>query len=121
MNRITTRLHKGRTIVEIDFTGCSPGTFAPIVADAQRVIGTSPRGSVLALTCLEDVRFDPATVVEMERFATAAMPYLKANALVGITGLKKVVFGGIKPLYRIPVELFETRPAARDWLVGHAP
>jgi hypothetical protein len=116
MQRVTTAVHQGRSLVEIDFTGCTPGAFAPIIAEAQRVIQASPKGSVLALTCLEEVRFDPGTVIEMERFASAVMPHLKANALVGITGLKKVVFNGIKPLYKIPVELFETRPAARDWL-----
>ena len=58
----------------------------------------------------------PSTVLEMQRFASAAQPYLRANALVGITGMKKVVFGGVKPLYRVPVELFDDPAAARDWL-----
>ncbi len=118
MNRVKSAPHKGRNLVEIDFTGCTPGSFAPVIAEAQRIIQAAPRSTVLALTCLEDVRFDPATVVEMERFASSVMPHLKANALVGITGLKKVVFGGIKPLYKVPVELFETRPAGRDWLAS---
>lgn len=117
-NRITTSLHKGKTLVEIDFTRCTPGTFTPVIAEAQRVIQGSPKGSVLALTCLEEVRFDPSTVVEMERFASAVMPHLRANALVGITGLKKVVFNGIKPLYKVPVELFDDRPAGREWLAS---
>ncbi|HEX9398812.1 MAG TPA: hypothetical protein VF912_01785 [Anaeromyxobacter sp.] len=117
MERITTALHKGKAIIQIDFDGCKPGAFAPVIADAQRLIAASPKGSVLALTCLENVRFDPSTVVEMQRFVSAAMPFLKANALVGITGLKKVVFNGIKPLYKIPVELVETRAAGKDWLV----
>jgi hypothetical protein len=46
------------------------------------------------------------------------MPFLKANALVGITGMKKVVFAGIKPLYRVPFELFDDRDAAKDWLAS---
>lgn len=116
--RISTSFHKGKTLVEIDFTRLVPGQFAPVIADAQRAIQASPRGSVLALTCLEDVRFDPSTVVEMERFASAVMPHLRANALVGISGLKKVVFNGIKPLYKVPVELFDDRPAGRDWLAS---
>lgn len=118
MSRATAVSHKGRTLVEIDFTGCTPGAFAPVIAEARQVIQAEAQGSVLALTCLEEVRFDPGTVVEMERFAAAVMPWLKANALVGITGMKRVVFGGIKPLYRVPVELFDTRPAGRDWLVS---
>lgn len=118
MPSVTTLLHGGRTLLEIDFDGCLPGAYAPVIAEAQRAIAAAPRASVLALTCVENVRFDPGTVLEMQRFVSAAMPFLKANALVGITGLKKVVFAGIKPLYKVPVELFETRAAARNWLAA---
>jgi len=116
MPNVTTTLHKGKRIVEIDFDGCKPGAFGPVVAQAMKIISAGLPGSVLAMSRFENVRFDPATVLEMQRFASAAQPYLKANALVGITGMKKVVFGGIKPLYRIPVELFDEPGAARDWL-----
>src|SRR5512138_1373697 len=116
MPNVTTTLHKAKRIVETDFTGCRPGEFAPVIAQAIKVISASPPGSVLAMTSFQDVRFDPSTVVEMQRFLSAVQPFLKANALVGITGMKKVVFGGIKPLYKIPVELFDDAAAARDWL-----
>ncbi|BDG03156.1 hypothetical protein [Anaeromyxobacter oryzae] len=117
-DRVTLTSHAGKQIVQIDFNGCTPGTFAPIIQDAQRVITASPRGAVLALTLLESVRFDPATVLEMERFVSTVQPYLKANALVGITGMKKVVFNGVKTLYRAPVELFDDATAAKAWLLS---
>ncbi len=118
MPNVTTSFHNGKRLVEIDFGGCKPGAFGPVVEQAMKVISAGPAGSVLAMTRFENVRFDPGTVVEMQRFASAAQPYLRANALVGITGLKKVVFGGIKPLYRTPVELFDDPAAARDWLTS---
>jgi hypothetical protein len=116
MSRVTTCLHGGRSIVEIDFDGCLPGAFAPVIAEAEAVITRAPRRSVLALTCVENVRFDLSTVAEMKDFAAACMPFLKANALVGITGMKKVVFGGLRPLYSVPFELFDDRAAGKDWL-----
>ncbi len=118
MANVTTTLHKAKRVVEIDFGGCKPGEFGPTIAQAVKLISASPPGSVLALTRFENVRFDPSTVVEMQKFLSAVQPYLKANALVGITGMKKVVFGGIKPLYKIPVELFDEPVAARDWLAA---
>jgi hypothetical protein len=116
MSQVRTTLHKGKRIIEIDFAGCAPGAFAPVIAEAKRALLAEPPSSVLALTCVDSVRFDPATVVEMQRFATVAMPFLKANAIVGVTGIKKIVFGGIKPLYKVPVELFDSAAAAKDWL-----
>ncbi len=118
MANVTTTMHKGKRIVEIDFDGCKPGAFAPVVAQAMKIISAGVPGSVLAMTRFDNVRFDPGTVLEMQRFVSAAQPFLKANALLGITGLKKVVFGGVKPLYKIPVELFEDAEAAKDWLVA---
>ncbi len=118
MASVTTTFHKAKRILEIDFDGCKPGAYAPVVAEAMKIISAAPPGSVLAMTRFENVRFDPATVLEMQRFASAAQRFLKANALVGITGMKKVVFGGVKPLYRVPVELFDDPAAARDWLAG---
>lgn len=118
MANVTTSFHKSKRLVEIDFDGCKPGQFAPVVAEAMKLISASPAGSVLAMTRFENVRFDPATVLEMQRFVSAAQPFLKANALLGITGMKKVVFTGIKSLYRTPVELFDDPGAARDWLAA---
>ncbi len=118
MANVKTTFHNGRRIVEIDFDGCKPGAYAPVVAQAMKLISASPHGSVLAMTRFDNVRFDPATVLEMQRFASAAQPFLKANALVGITGMKKVVFAGVKPLYRVPVELFDDPAVAKDWLAS---
>lgn len=118
MASVKTSFHDGKRIVEIDFGGCRPGAFGPIVEQAMRIISASGAGSVLAMTRFDDVRFDPGTVLEMQRFASAAQPYLKANALVGITGMKRIVFGGVKPLYRTPVELFDDPAAAREWLAS---
>ena len=116
MSQVQTTQVAGKRIVEIDFDGCTPGKFAPVIAEAMRVLAAEPRASVRALTRVDNVRFDPATVAEMARFSSFAMPYLKANAIVGVTGIKKVVFGGIKPLYKVPVELFDRPDAAREWL-----
>lgn len=118
MAKVTTVSHRGKRIVEIDFDGCRPGEFAPIISEAMRIIAAGAPGSVLVLTRFDNIRFDPGTVLEMQRFASAAQPFLKANALVGITGMKKVVFGGVKPLYRVPVELFDDPAAGRDWLAA---
>ncbi len=116
MSRVTTVPYMAQQILRIDFTGCRPGAFLPIIDEAMGAITASAPNSVLALTVFKDVRFDPGTVVEMERFARETQPFLKRNALVGISGLKKVVFQSIKPLYRKPVELFDEAEPAMRWL-----
>jgi hypothetical protein len=116
MARVTNVPYLSKQILQIDFNGCTPGSYGPVIQEAMSALVREPRGSVLALTLLQNVRFDPATAVEMERFARQAQPYLKANALVGIEGLKKVVFMGVRPLFRVPVDLFDVAEKAKRWL-----
>jgi hypothetical protein len=118
MGRVTTIPYLNKQILQIDFNGCAPGRFGPIIEEAMGALSREPPGSVLAMTLLQNVHFDPGTVVEMERFVRRAQPFLKANALIGIEGLKKVVFFGVKPLYRTPVELFDGPDAAKQWLAA---
>lgn len=118
MPKVNSITHAGKTLVHIDFRGCVPGTFAPVVREAEGVLTAMPKGSAVVLTNVEDVRFDPATVAEMQRFVSNVTPYLKANALVGVTGMKAVVFNGIKPFYKVPVQLCPTEDAAKAWLAA---
>jgi hypothetical protein len=116
MDRITHVTHLGKQIVVIDFTGCAPGQYAAVIAEAERFVLKQPLQSVRALTIVEDVSFDMDTVKEMQHFVSATTPHLKGNAIVGVEGMKKIVWGGIKPFYKVPASLFPDAGAARDWL-----
>lgn len=120
MSGVSQTVHQGLQIVVIDFKGCEPGTFAPIIAEAQKLILRSPPASVRALTLVEDVRFDMSTVKEMQQFVALTTAHLKGNAVVGVDGMKKVVWGGVKPFYRAPAELCADVEAAKAWLAGLA-
>ena len=69
-----------------------------------------------ALTLVGDTHFDPEAVAQLTRFATRVNPLLQRSAVVGLTGVKKVIFGGIKPLYRAPVGVFDDAESAKAWL-----
>jgi hypothetical protein len=116
MSRVTQVMHLGKQIVHIDFSGCEPGSFAPVIAEAEKLILKQPLHSVRALTVVDDVRFDMGTVKEMQQFVSATTPHLKGNAIVGVEGMKKIVWGGIKPFYKVPADLFSDVAAAKDWL-----
>lgn len=118
MSAVTTLLHAGKQIVHIDFRGCEPGAFAPVIREATAFIVARPLGTVRALTNVEDVRFDASTVLEMKRFVSTVTPHLKANALVGITGMKAIAFNGLRPLYKVPLNLSSTEEEGMDWLAA---
>jgi len=109
----------GKRIVQIDFNGCAPEQYAPVLAEAERLILQEPPSSVRALTLVGDTHFDPEAVEELSRFASSVSPHLRNGAMVGLSGVKKVIFGGIKPLYRAPVGTFDDAESAKAWLARH--
>ncbi len=115
MAQVTVVPRGAARVFVVDFTNCEPGTFAPVVQQAQHALCKQPLRSVRVVTVFEDVRFDLGTVKEMKDYASTVMPHLRKCALVGIDGMKKIVFGGIKPLFTIPVEIFDDVEAAQAW------
>ena len=116
MSRVTQLTHLGQQVIQIDFTGCEPGEYAPVIAEAEKIILKQPLRSVRALTIVDDVRFDMGTVKEMQQFVSATTPHLKGNAIVGVEGMKKIVCGGSKPFYKVPADLFSDVESAKTWL-----
>jgi len=117
MQKVTVVSRGGEQVFVVDFSGCEPGKYASVVQEARRAICKEPLRSVRVVTVFEDVTFDLGTVKEMKDYASSVMPHLKRCALVGIEGMKKVVFGGIKPLFDIPVEIFADVESAEEWAV----
>jgi hypothetical protein len=109
----------GKRIVQIDFSGCAPESYAGVLAEAEEVIRAEPVASVRTLTLVEDTHFDPAAVEELTGFASRVSKHLRGNAMVGVTGVKKVIFGGIRPHYQAPVSLFDDAETAKEWLARH--
>jgi hypothetical protein len=109
----------GKRIVQIDFSGCAPESYGTVLAEAEKVIRAEPPASVRTLTLVEDTHFDPEAVEEMTGFASRVSRHLRGNAMVGITGVKKVIFGGIRPHYQAPVGLFDDAESAKEWLARH--
>lgn len=106
----------GKRIVQIDFDGCGPDQYEGLLAEAERIILQERPTTARALTLVGDTHFDPEAVAQLTRFAQRVTPLLERSAVVGLTGVKKVIFGGIKEHYRAPVGVFDDTEQAKEWL-----
>ncbi len=118
MARCTLTTHKGRIVLHIDFDGTKPGGFKPIIEEATKIVRTYPLGGLRVVTSVAGCRFDPPTIAEFERFIRETSPHVYANAVVGVEGLRKVAWLGLKPFYKARAELFDTVEAGKDWLAS---
>lgn len=118
MARLHRLTHKGTPILHLDLTDLKPGEFKPIFEEATRALTVMPPRSARVVTDVEGSRFDAATLGEFERFVRDVMPHLAANAIMGVTGIRRVAWLGIKPFYKCPAELCDSMEAAKDWVTG---
>jgi len=117
MERITFIHHKGQEILFLDFSGCRAEEVAPLIDRAKTLIAARPEQSLLTLTDVTDMRFDDAVSQRMKEFTAHNKPYVRAAAVVGVTGIKKILFEAVVLFSKRKLHTFDTIEQAKDWLV----
>lgn len=117
MARFNRLMHKGTPVIYLDLRELKPGEFKPVFAEAARELVAGPPKSTRVVTDVTGARFDPATLTEFERFIREVTPHCAANAVVGVTGIQRVAWLGLKPFYKCPAELVDGVEAAKDWVL----
>ncbi len=109
--------HKAKKILMIDFAGCELDEIVSIVQEGKRLIAAEPPKSVLTLTNVTETRNNSAVARVMKDFTAHNKPYVKAGAVVGLDGLKKVVFEAVMKFSGRNLAVYEHVEEAKDWLV----
>jgi hypothetical protein len=118
--RVSTIEHRETPIIAIDFSGLAdPADIAAVISRAKRTIHAAPPASLLTLTDVSGMRFNPEITLAMREFADSNKPFVQAAALLGVSGLKQVVFNTVKRLSGRRIEAFDDPATAKDWLVAH--
>ena len=119
MARISFITHKDKRILLEDFTWLKPdGEFYQTLAEAKRTIHAEPEKSVLALFDATGATFDQEVINAVKDFTVSNAPYVKAAAVVGITGLLKIALLAVKTFSGRDFKTFDTREAALEWLAA---
>lgn len=116
MDRVTKIDHKGTPILFLDFSKIRTAEVASVIAEASSIIHSSPPNSLKIMSDFTDANYDKETTADVKAFSASNKPYVKASAVVGITGLKKIIFTGIISATGRKMNLCATREEAKDWL-----
>jgi len=110
--------HGDKKIYYIDFTDSSVAAITDTVEKAMADIAGQPPGSVLTMTNVEGVAVSQELGNLMMEFTKHNKPYVKAGAVLGVTGLKKINFNAVLMASgRRNLHLFDSMEAAKEWLV----
>lgn len=117
MSRVERIFHKGKEIVFLNFVNLAKEEAAAATDEAKQVVKTFAEGACLTLTDVAGVKFDAAVAQAFKDMAASNAPYVRAGALVNVTGFQKVIYIGIISFTKRKLELFETREEALEWLI----
>jgi hypothetical protein len=120
MDRVQFIQHKGRKILYLNFADCKPNEVLQVIEEAKSTIKTQARKSVYTLTNVTNSAFNSAVSDAMKDFVLHNKPYVAASAVVGVTGLKQIIFNAVMKLSGRQLTAFESLDAAKDWLASHA-
>jgi len=108
--------HKGRELYVLDCSDCKPEEIAAIIDECARQVQVRPEKSVRTLTIAGGGKFDNNVLQKLKDLTQNNGPYVDRAAVVGITGLYKVVMNTIKMFSKREFHLFDSVDDAKDFL-----
>lgn len=87
-----------------------------VIAECILQVRQQPEKSVMTLTISGGSAFSGETISRLKELARDNTPYVKAGAIVGVTGLYKVVFNAVSMFSKRRFYLFDTVEEAKDFL-----
>jgi hypothetical protein len=118
-DRISIIEHKGKQILLVDLSHCTPAEVATMALLVPSYVTSEPLGSVLLLADFTGAEFDRIAIERMKEGTVFDRPHIKRSAWVGIEKLPKVFYEHIKNFSQRDLPAFETREEAMDWLVSN--
>lgn len=111
--------HQGKQILFHDFADImDPREVFPIVELSKSIVSQHPRNSLLTLTTVHNSRFNRDVIEALKSLMTHNRPFVKAGAIVGLSGLQRVVYMTVTQLTGRRLPTFSTVEEAKDWLVS---
>jgi hypothetical protein len=112
--------YKSKNIFCLDITDLQMKDVQEIqkhVEQAKQKIGKQPAKSVLHITNVTHTGFNTSVTNIIKEYALHNTPYIKASAIVGMTGLQKIIYTAIKAFTGRNFFLADTMDEAKEWLV----
>ena len=113
--------YKGKTIFCMDIAGLQSKdkqVFQNLVERAKAIIRQHPPKSMLIITKVINTGFDTEVAGIMKEYAQHNTPYVKASAVVGISGWSKIILIAIKTVTGRDFYLADSMEEAQEWLIN---
>jgi hypothetical protein len=111
--------HKGKRILLLDYAGArDPDEAVASVHQSMEFIARQPLNSLLVMTVVRDARYNAAVLQAMKELAAHNAPYVRASAVVGMSGLHRIAYQAVLMFSKRNIKTFDDEAQALDWLVA---
>lgn len=109
--------HMGKRVLFINYAHCDVELLKAVAEEGHRVIAREQPNSVLTLNDVTGTNFDKESVAVLQSKVAANAPYVRRAAVVGISGLQRLIYEGIQAFSRRRMPNFDNRQDGLNWLV----
>jgi hypothetical protein len=118
MKRIQIFNYKKRKILFVNLADLNYDEIADTLKKTSNIISKEPEKSILLLTDVSNINFkNRRTLACINEFLLNHQSYLKAGAIVGLTGIYKTMLKSFKNKININFSIFNTVDEAKEWLI----
>ncbi|OQY03050.1 MAG: hypothetical protein B6I20_05830 [Bacteroidetes bacterium 4572_117] len=119
IERIKWIRYKGKRIIYNDFSRLHTDEAVKLAQQfEQLVLQNKDDDNLLTLSNMTDAHFFGEAYDEIKRVTKVVRPYLKKRAVVGITGVKAVLYKSVNLFAKgTPTKIFNTLEEAKNYLV----
>lgn len=116
MERVRFIEHNDKQILHLNFASAKAEEVLTTIEKAKTIIAAQPANSLFTLADVTDAAFNREVSDSMKTFVTHNKPFVKASAVVGITGLKQIIFNAVLKFSGRHIAAFDSLEEAKDWL-----
>jgi hypothetical protein len=116
--RVRFVMHRGKRVLSIDYSHCDVPQLKAVAEEMHRVIAREPLNSVLTLTDVAGIGFDQESVEVLKSKVAANAPYVRRAAVIGISGLQRLIYEAVKLFTKRSIPNFSSREEALNYLAG---
>lgn len=117
MERIEFIDHKGKRILLVDVTGCTPQEVILMSTAVKNVVGAQAKGSVRLLADFTGARFNKDALTRLKEATVADAPFIRKSAWIGTDSIPEAHFQALKAFSsKRQFVYFPGRAEALEWL-----
>lgn len=121
MKRVTYINYQDKQILFLDLSRITSENihdFMNAIEECKSVIKLNPPTSTLVLTSVIDSYSNFEMVQKLKELTNFNKPYIKASAVIGVTGIKKAIYQTVNRFSGRNIKIFDSEKEAKNYLIS---